>query len=68
MLWIWKFLGYKDENKELIKRYQLEQAKDYFAEMLKTPERPETPPPLPKRLSQKQLQQLKGYQESSVDL
>ena len=48
MLWIWKFLGYKDENKELIKRYQLEQAKDYFAEMLKKPETPETPPPLPK--------------------
>ena len=31
MYWIWKWLGYKDEKKELIKLYQLEQARNYFA-------------------------------------
>ncbi len=40
MLWFWKLLGYKDEEKEMIKRHQLEIAQKYFTESEKTIEIP----------------------------
>jgi len=46
MNWIWKLLGYVDEDKELIKKYQLETAKEYYKD---------------KNLSLKQKEQLKEY-------
>lgn len=65
MNWIWKLLGYKDEDKELIKAHQLERARDYFAKQTAVLQAKhgkkswskdyskhieEVPPPLPKRL------------------
>ena len=46
MNWIWKLFGYVDEDKELIKKYQLETAKKYYQD---------------KNLSLKQKEQLKEY-------
>jgi len=46
MNWIWKLLGYVDEDKELIKKYQLETAKEYYKD---------------KNLSLKQKEQLEKY-------
>lgn len=76
MYWIWKWLGYKDENKELIKLYQLEQARDYFAlqsaELKKKHgsgwsktyaealKEGEEVPPIPKRISKRLSQKQKS--------
>lgn len=69
MKWIWKLLGYKDEDKELIKAHQLERARDYFARQTAvlqakhgkkswskdySKDIEEVPPPLPKRLPSKE--------------
>ena len=72
MYWIWKWLGYKDENKEMIKLYQLEQARDYFA--IKTAELKQkhgkgwskSYAEVPKRLSQKQKAQLKKHPAEEI--
>ena len=69
MNWIWKILGYKDEDKELIKAHQLERARDYFAKQTAVLQAKhgkkswskdyskhieEVPPPLPTRTPSKE--------------
>jgi hypothetical protein len=57
MWWFWKLLGYKDEEKEMIKQYQLEKAKEHFKEQLNKDD----------NLSQKQKEQKKGWAKSYAE-
>ena len=56
MWWIWKLLGYKDEDKEMIKKYQLEKAKEHFKDKI-----------VKEHLSQKQKEQQKPYPKTYAD-
>ena len=56
MWWFWKLLGYKDEEKEMIKKYQLEKAKEHFKDKI-----------VKEELSIKQKEQLKGWAKSYAD-
>lgn len=65
MFWFWKLLGYKDEEKELIKQHQLQLAKEFFNEKDRTIKIPEEKPEEKNitlevtKLSKKQLRQLR---------
>jgi len=59
MWWFWKILGYKDEEKEMIKQYHLEKARKHFEEGQGDK--------VVKELSQKQKDQQKGWAKSYAD-